>query len=100
MHSGSLILKKDCDAHAQTFHEANFVVFPCKRAQHYCAMLRRSQNNRNDWTCCVKSLTGLTLYTTSVNIAVAPCKRTQHVMSNNVACRLAKNVASVCMGLN
>ena len=29
------------------FHEANIVGVPCKRAQHCCATLRISQNNRN-----------------------------------------------------
>ena len=56
------------------FHEANIVGVPCKRSQHRCAMLRRSQNNRN-----VKSLTGLKVNATSANIVVVPCKRTQQV---------------------
>ena len=38
----------------------------CKRAQHCCATLRRSQNNRNVETCLAKSLTGK-LYATSAN---------------------------------
>ena len=29
------------------FHETNIVGVPCKRVQHCCATLRRSQNNRN-----------------------------------------------------
>ena len=40
------------------FHEANIVGVPCKRSQHRCATLRRSQNNRNVGTCWAKSLTG------------------------------------------
>ena len=52
------------------FHEANIVGVPWKRAQHCCATLRRSQNNRNVWTCCAKSLTGFKLYATSANIVV------------------------------
>ena len=49
------------------FHEANIVGVPCKRAQHCCATLRRSQDNRNVGTCWAKSLTGFKLYATSVN---------------------------------
>ena len=60
------------------FHEANIVVIPCKRAQHCCETLRRSQNNRNVGTCCAKSLTSFKLYATSANNNfVVPCKRTQ-----------------------
>ena len=61
------------------FHEANIVVVSCKRAQHCCATLGGSQNDRNVGTCCAKSLTGFKLYVTSANIAVVPCKRTQQV---------------------
>ena len=62
------------------FHKANIIGVPCKRAQHCCATLRRSQNNRNVGTCCAKSLTGFKLYAASANIElVAPCKRTQQV---------------------
>ena len=49
------------------FHEANIVGVPCKRAQHCCATLRRSQNNRNVWTCSAKSLIGFKLHATSAN---------------------------------
>ena len=55
------------------FHEANIAGDPCKRAQHCCATLRRSQ------TCWAKSLTGFKLYATCANIVVVPCKRTQQV---------------------
>ena len=61
------------------FHEANIVGTPCKRAQHCCATLRRSQNNRNVGTCWAKRFTGFKLYATSANIVVVPCKRTQQV---------------------
>ena len=61
------------------FHEANIVGVPCKRPQHCCATLRRSQNKRNVGTCWAKSLTGFKLYATSANIVVVPCKRTQQV---------------------
>ena len=64
------------------FHEVNIVVAPCKRAQHCCATLRRSQNNRNVGTCYAKSLTVFKLYATSANKCqhcCGPCKRTQHV---------------------
>ena len=60
------------------FHQANIVVVPCKRTQHCCATLCRSQNNRNVGTCCAKSLTGFKLYATSANIIVVSCKRTQN----------------------
>ena len=56
----------------------NIVAPLCKRAQHCCALLRQSQNNRNVGTCWAKSLTGFKLYATSANIVV-PCKRTQQV---------------------
>ena len=59
------------------FHEANIVAVLCKRAQHFCATLRRSQNNRNVGTCWAKSLTGFKLYATSANTVVVPFKRTQ-----------------------
>ena len=49
------------------------------RAQHCCATLRRSHNNKNIGTCCTKSLTGFKLYATSANIVVVPCKRTYQV---------------------
>ena len=49
------------------FHEANIIVVPCKRAQYCCAMLRRSQNNRNVGTCWAKSLAGFKLHATSAN---------------------------------
>ena len=86
------------------FHEANIVAVPsCKRAQHCCATLRRSKNNRNVATCCAKSLTGFKLYATSANIVVVPCKRTQQVTTllgrHECYVLLAKNVASVCMRL-
>ena len=45
IHSGTLIAMR---MHGR-FHEASIVVFPCKRAQHCCATLRRSQNNRKCW---------------------------------------------------
>ena len=87
-------LKKRCILvqWACAVHEANIVVVSCKRAQHCCATLRRSQNNRSVGTCCAKSLTGFKLYATSANTAVVPCKWRQHVGPNSVA--------SVCMGLN
>ena len=56
---------------------ANIVAVPCKRAQHCCATLRRSQNNGNVGTCWVKSLTSLKLCVTSANVVVVPSKRTQ-----------------------
>ena len=68
------------------FFEANIVVVPCKRAQHCCATLPRSQNNRNVGTCCAKSLTVFKLYPSNANIFVVPRKRTQHIGHNNVAC--------------
>ena len=46
---------------------ANIVAVPYKRAQHCCATLRRSQNNRNVGTSLAKSLTGFKLYATSAN---------------------------------
>ena len=58
---------------------AIIVAVPCKRTQHCCAALRRSQNNRNVGTCWVESLIGFKLYATSANIVVVPCKRTQQV---------------------
>ena len=61
------------------FHEANTVGVPCKRTEHCCATLRRSQNNRNVGTCWAKSLTGFKLYATSANTVVVPCKRTQQI---------------------
>ena len=42
------------------FHKG-IVVVPSKRIQQFCATLRRLQNNRNDGTCCSKSLTGFKL---------------------------------------
>ena len=67
---------------------------PCKRAQHCCATLRRSQNNGNVGTCWAKSLTCFKLYATSANIALVPCKWAQQCWV-----LLADNVASVGMGL-
>ena len=61
------------------FYEANTVGVPCKRAQHCCATLRRSQNNRNVGTCWATSLTGFKLNATSANTVVVPCKQTQQV---------------------
>ena len=96
------------------FHEANIVGVLCKRAQHCCATLRRSQNNRNVWTCWANSLAGFKLYATSANKSQHCCgsmqtDATSHniVGPNNVGCcwaqqcwvLLANNVASVCMGL-
>ena len=85
------------------FHEANIVVVPCKRAQHCCTTLRRSQNNRNVGDLLRQKFDRFQTIRnkcqqvpTSANIVVVPCKRTQHVRTNNVACRW---VASVCMGL-
>ena len=54
MHSGTVILIKDCNAHAQTFSRGQHCCGSCKRAQHCYATLRRSQNNRNVGTCCAK----------------------------------------------
>ena len=72
---------------------ANIVAVPCKWAQHCCAMLRLSQNNRNVWTCCAKSLTGFKLYATSANKCQHCCgsmqtDATSHniVGPSNVAC--------------
>ena len=47
LHSGTVILKKDCNARAQTFSRGQHCVGLCKRAQHCCATLPWSQNNRN-----------------------------------------------------
>ena len=90
------------------FHEANNAGVPCKRAQHCCATLRRSMNNRNVGTCCAKSLTGFKCtqqVPTRANIVLVPCKRAQQVttlLGPTMFCSqlLANNVASVCMGLN
>ena len=49
------------------FHEANIVGVPCKRAQHCCATLGKSQNDRNVGTCLAKGLTGFKLHATSAN---------------------------------
>ena len=82
---GTVILKKKFAMRMhRRFHEAEIVVVPCKRAQHCCATLRRSQNNRSFGTCCAKSLTGFKLHATSANIVEVPCKRTQHVGPNSV----------------
>ena len=64
------------------FHEANIVVIPCKRPQHCCATLRRSQNKRNVGTCCAKSLTGFKLYATSAN----KCQHCCGSMQTDVIC--------------
>ena len=53
----------------------------CKRIQHCCATLRRSQNKRNVGSCWLKSLTCFKLCATTCNRV---CKQTQHVTSNNV----------------
>ena len=75
------------------FHEANIVGVPCKRVQHCCATLHRSQNNRNVGTCWAKSLTGFKLYATSANKYQHWCgsmqtDATSHsiVGPNNVGC--------------
>ena len=67
VHFGYVILKKIAMRMHRRFHEASIVVVTCKRAKHCCAMLRRSQNNRNVGTCCAKSLTSFKLYATSGN---------------------------------
>ena len=64
------------------FREANIVGVPCKRAQHCCATLRRSQSNRNVGTCWANSLTVFKLYAKCANKCqhcVVPGKRTQQV---------------------
>ena len=65
IHSSSVILAMRV---SRRFHEANIVVIPCKRAQHYCATFGGSQNFRNVGTCCAKKLTGFKLYATSTNM--------------------------------
>ena len=54
IHFGTVILKKIAMRVRRRFREANIVVVPCKRVQHCCATLRRSQNNRDVGTCCAK----------------------------------------------
>ena len=67
------------------FHETNIVGVPCKRTQHCCATLRRSQNNRNVGTCWAKSLTGFNLYVTSANKCQHCCGSMQtDVTSHNI----------------
>ena len=72
------------------FHEANIVGVPCKRVQHCCATLHRSQNNRNVGTCWAKSLTGFKLYATSANKYQHCCGSMQtdatshNIVANNV----------------
>ena len=81
------------------FHEANIVGVPCKRTQHCCATLRRSQNNRNVGTCCAKSLTGFKLYATSANKCQHCCGSMQmDATSHNIVG--PNSVASICMVLN
>ena len=85
---------------------ADVVAVPCKRAQHCCATLRRSQNSRNVGTCWAKSLPGFKLYATTAN----KCKtllwfhangrnKSQHCWAQQCWVLLANNVGSVCMGL-
>ena len=84
------------------FYEANIVRVPCKRAQHCCATLRRSQNKRNVGTCCAKSLTGFKLYAASANKCQHCCGSLQTdatCWAQQCCVLLANNVASVCMGL-
>ena len=81
MYSGTVVLAIRV---RRRFHEAISVV-PCKQAQHCCATLRRSQNNKSAGTCYAKSFTGFKSYATSANDVVVPCKWTQHV-EPNVAC--------------
>ena len=90
--------KKYYKARAQTFSRGHhwptlIVGVPCKRAQHCCATLRRSQNNRNVGTCWAKNLTGFKLYATSANKCQHCCgsmqtDATSHniVGPNNVWC--------------
>ena len=70
------------------FHEANIVGVPCKRLQHCCATLRRSQNNRNVGTCWAKSLTGFKLYATSAKKCQHCCGslQTDTTSHNSVGC--------------
>ena len=63
IYSGTVILAMRV---RRRFYEANVVVAPCKRAQHCCATLRRSQNNRYVGTCCAKSLTAVSNCTQQV----------------------------------
>ena len=100
MHSDTVIIKKDCSARAQTFSrgQLNIVVVPCKRAQHCCATLRRSQNNINVGTCCAKFDRLQTIRN--------KCQHGCGSMQTDATCwaqrccvLLANNVASVCMGL-
>ena len=79
-------------------HEANIVGVPSKPAQHCCATLRRSQNNRNVGICWVKSLTGFKLYATSAKKCQHCCGSMQtDAISHNIVG--PNNVASVCTGL-
>ena len=77
------------------FHEANIVVVSCKQAQHCCATLGGSQNDRNVGTCCAKSLTGFQTvrnkWPTLLWFHANGRNKSQHCWPNNVA--------SVCMGL-
>ena len=80
------------------FHEAKIVAIPYKRAQHCCATLRRSQNNRNVGTCWAKNLTGFKLYATSANKCQHCCGSMQKdATSHNIVG--PNNIASVCKGL-
>ena len=104
--------KKILQGVCRRFHEANIVGVPCKRAQHCCATLRRSQNNRN------VGLVGPKVWpvsncTQQVPTSANKCQQvptllwfhangrntSQHCWAQQCWLLLANNVASVCMGL-
>ena len=84
--------KKGYKARVQTFSRGQHC-WGSMQTGDCCATLRRSQNNRNVGTCCVKSLTGFKLYATSANKCQHCCgsmqtDATSHniVGLNNVPC--------------
>ena len=79
------------------FHEASIVGVPCKRAQHCCATLRRSQNNRNVGICWAKR-NKCQQVPTSANIAVVPRKRTQQITTLKPESSL-QNLRSLRLGV-
>ena len=83
-------LKKITRRMCRRFHEANIVMIPCKREQHCCATLRRSQNKRNVGTCCPKSLIPILLWFHANG---------RNMLGPTMLHVVGHNVASVCMGL-
>ena len=90
-HSGIVILRKDCNAHAQTFSRGQH----CCGSMHCCgSTLCWSQNNRNVGTCSAKSFTSFKLYATSTNKCQHSCGAMQtDATSHNI---VGPNIVACC----